>query len=135
MNFIRLFPHNYKKYTRCLKKFPFVYFLFDCFRKAFKNIYDMLKPGGSTFLIFFEKTPIDDLFDRLKTHPKWGKYGQEKMISTYYYSKNTKNDYQKDIEAAQFKDYTFNVEQEMYRFSSEEECDSKYFLAVFCVPF
>ncbi|CAG9838417.1 unnamed protein product [Diabrotica balteata] len=91
-------------------------------RQAFRNFHTMLKPGGSVFLNFFERIPVDGMFHNLRSHPKWGKYRQEDAISVYYYTQNPKEEYRKDIEAAGFKNYVYNDEIHQHVFKSEEEC-------------
>ncbi|XP_072389959.1 juvenile hormone acid O-methyltransferase-like isoform X1 [Diabrotica undecimpunctata] len=91
-------------------------------RQAFRNFHTMLKPGGSVFLNFFERIPVDGMFHNLRSHPKWGKYRQEDAISVYYYTQNPKEEYRKDIEAAGFKNYVYNDEIHHHVFKSEEEC-------------
>lgn len=103
----------------------------DCFRKAFNNIHKLLKLGGMAFLTFFDKIPCDSMFDELSRHPKWSKYGQEDMISSYFYSSNPEEEYKKDLEAAGFKNYVFEVEKGSYNFSSEQECNGKYLFQFF----
>lgn len=88
----------------------------------------MLKPGGSMFVTFFERTPIGDIVVRMTEYPKWKKYNHEEMISTYYYSQDPRKEYERDLEAANFENYVFNVETESYEYSSEEEFDSRYIL-------
>lgn len=94
------------------------------FRRAFKNIYQILKPGGWTFLNIFERSPLDEVFEKLSKNPKWSDYGQDEIISKYYYSENPQNEYRRDIDAANFKDYHFNVEKDIYNFESIEEFNS-----------
>ncbi|CAH1108124.1 unnamed protein product [Psylliodes chrysocephalus] len=96
--------------------------------KAFNNIHKMLKLGGMAFLTFFDKIPCDSMFDELSRHPKWSKYGQEDMISSYFYSSNPEEEYKKDLEAAGFKNYVFEVEKGSYNFSSEQECNGEVIL-------
>ncbi|CAH1108135.1 unnamed protein product [Psylliodes chrysocephalus] len=93
-------------------------------RQAFKNIYQILKPGGWMFLTFFERTPVDDVFDKISKNPKWSNYRQDEMISKYYYSDNPQKGYRKDIDAANFKDYHFNIEKDTYEFGSIEEMNN-----------
>lgn len=95
-------------------------------RRAFKNIHQILKPGGWMFLNIFERSPLDDLFEQISKNPKWSDYGQDEIISKYYYSENPQKEYKKDIDAANFKDYHFNVEKEIYNFESIEELNGLY---------
>uniref|UniRef100_A0A6P7GBQ4 Juvenile hormone acid O-methyltransferase-like isoform X1 n=1 Tax=Diabrotica virgifera virgifera TaxID=50390 RepID=A0A6P7GBQ4_DIAVI len=97
--------------------------LVDSPRQGFKNIQKMLKPGGSVFLTFFKHTPVDYLFHKMRHHPKWRKYNQERMVSTYYYAENPREEYRKDIEAAGFKDYIYTVEKGSYKFPNEKESE------------
>ncbi|CAG9861139.1 unnamed protein product [Phyllotreta striolata] len=92
-------------------------------RKAFENVHKMLKPNGMMFLSFFERSPVDDIFVRLAEHPKWCKYKQDNMVSTYFHSESPRDEYIRDLEAASFKNYLFNVETESYSYSSEKEFD------------
>ncbi|CAH1111710.1 unnamed protein product [Psylliodes chrysocephalus] len=82
--------------------------------------------GGSMFVTFFERTPIGDIVLRMTKYPKWNKYDHEEMISTYYYSQDPRKEYERDLEAANFENYVFNVETESYEYSSEEEFDSRF---------
>uniref|UniRef100_A0A6P7GK52 Juvenile hormone acid O-methyltransferase-like isoform X2 n=1 Tax=Diabrotica virgifera virgifera TaxID=50390 RepID=A0A6P7GK52_DIAVI len=100
----------------------FLIHMVDNPRQAFRNFHTMLKPGGSVFLNFFERIPVDGMFHNLRSHPKWGKYRQEDAISVYYYTQNPKEEYRKDIEAAGFKNYVYNNEIHRHVFKSEEEC-------------
>ncbi|XP_055707211.1 juvenile hormone acid O-methyltransferase-like [Phlebotomus papatasi] len=43
-------------------------------RKAFQNIYDMLKPGGECFLIFVNRQLIIETVFQLSERPKWKKF-------------------------------------------------------------
>ncbi|XP_055701680.1 juvenile hormone acid O-methyltransferase-like [Phlebotomus papatasi] len=43
-------------------------------RKAFQNIYDMLKPGGECFLIFLDRHFVMDTVFQLSERPKWKKF-------------------------------------------------------------
>ncbi|CAH1108136.1 unnamed protein product [Psylliodes chrysocephalus] len=103
-------------------------------RRAFKNIYQILKPGGWTFLNIFERSPLDEVFEKLSKNPKWSDYGQDEIISKYYYSENPQNEYRRDINAANFKDYHFNVEKDIYNFESIEEFNSLFTAANPTIP-
>ncbi|XP_028145595.1 juvenile hormone acid O-methyltransferase-like [Diabrotica virgifera virgifera] len=95
-------------------------------RQAFRNFHRMLKPGGSLFLNFYERLPVDMMFHNLRSHPKWGKYHQEDAVSVYYYTQNPKEEYRKDIEAAGFKNYVYNNENHRHVFKSEDEFRDLY---------
>ncbi|CAG9864134.1 unnamed protein product [Phyllotreta striolata] len=90
-------------------------------RKAFKNIKDMLKPGGSTFLTFFQHTPIEHSFVKLKNSPKWGRYDHNEMIPPYHYSASPLDEYQKDLEAAEFSKTIIQKAYETYTAKTDED--------------
>ncbi|XP_057653704.1 juvenile hormone acid O-methyltransferase-like [Diorhabda carinulata] len=91
-------------------------------RQGFTNVFKMLKEGGQTFHIFFEKIPSDGIFETLSKHPKWGKYGQEKMLSAYYDKANPREFYENDLRAAGFKDIKFEVDRNLaHEYDSAQE--------------
>ncbi|XP_057661458.1 juvenile hormone acid O-methyltransferase-like [Diorhabda carinulata] len=109
----------------------FSFFTFHCIpknnaSKAFDNIHKMLKPGGQTFHIFLQPTPLDVVYCNLSKHPKWKKYEQESMLSPYFLQKNKQNGCKKDLVNAGFKDIEMRVEDFVYEFPYEEAWKENY---------
>ncbi|XP_074033320.1 juvenile hormone acid O-methyltransferase [Leptinotarsa decemlineata] len=96
-------------------------------KQAFSNLYKMLKPGGEIFLIFFERSSADEIYDYLSKHPKWGKYGHEKLISPFHFHENPLGEYEKVLKESQFRDYHFEVENWNYTFPSEQAFEDMFF--------
>ncbi|CAG9859956.1 unnamed protein product [Phyllotreta striolata] len=92
-------------------------------REAFKNIHTMLKPGGSTFIMFMERKPVEYVMAQLKLHPKWSKYDHDVMIAPYFYSKSPQELYKKDIDSAGFVDYFMEAQNDSYICEEEEFID------------
>ncbi|CAG9864132.1 unnamed protein product [Phyllotreta striolata] len=91
-------------------------------RNGFASVFKMLKPGGTAFLTFFDRAPIDDVFDRMRFNTLWNKYKQGEMVSTHYYTEDPYKEYIKDIEAAGFEKYWLDKDEMTYVFGSSEEC-------------
>ncbi|CAG9864133.1 unnamed protein product [Phyllotreta striolata] len=89
--------------------------------KAFKNIKSMLKPGGSTFLTFYERVPNEFAFANLKNNPRWRKYDHDAMIPPYHYLLSPLDEYKKDLDAVQFKETVIQKAYESYTAKSEED--------------
>ncbi|XP_056634472.1 juvenile hormone acid O-methyltransferase-like [Diorhabda sublineata] len=83
-------------------------------RKALENIHKMLKPGGQTFLNFFEYTPVDNVMKKMDRHPKWGKYPH--AMNAYINHENPLEAYTKDFIAAGFENAIYNTEIETCEF-------------------
>ncbi|KAG5891092.1 hypothetical protein JTB14_036983 [Gonioctena quinquepunctata] len=98
-------------------------------RQAFENMKSMLKEGGSFFLTFFEHVPYDEAFSRLAKHPEWGQYGHQENISPYYLSPNRRQEYERDLNEAGFRNYEFLEENGSFEFPDEAEFDDIYIAA------
>ncbi|KAK9885660.1 hypothetical protein WA026_012423 [Henosepilachna vigintioctopunctata] len=57
-------------------------------RRAFENIYDMLRPDGYVLFTFLAKNPIFDIYEEMAKMEKWRSYMKdyEKYISPYHFS-------------------------------------------------
>lgn len=53
------------------------------FRQTFVNILDMLKPGGQFFFTVFEKTPLDEVYEKLD-EGIWSKYHNREANSPFF---------------------------------------------------
>lgn len=75
----------------CTKKIINAYFnillLFFCDRRAVKNIFDLLRPGGDLLVCFIANNPIYSIYERMMKRSKWKQYMQDakKYISPYYF--------------------------------------------------
>ncbi|XP_028135028.2 juvenile hormone acid O-methyltransferase-like [Diabrotica virgifera virgifera] len=54
-------------------------------RKAFKNIFNMLKPGGDILLCFIAKSTIYDIYESLSKYQQWQQYSVKEYISPYHH--------------------------------------------------
>ncbi|XP_056630747.1 juvenile hormone acid O-methyltransferase-like [Diorhabda sublineata] len=109
----------------------FSFFTFHCIpkisaSKAFNNVYKMLKPGGQTFHVFLLPTPLDDIFYEMSKHLKWGKYGQESMLSPYYFESNQQDSCKRDIVNSGFVDIEMRLEEFVHEFPHEEAWKENY---------
>ncbi|CAG9864135.1 unnamed protein product [Phyllotreta striolata] len=92
-------------------------------REAFVNIKRMLKPGGSAFLTFFERSSAQKAFEKLKDSTKWSRYVHEESPFPYSYSENPREDFVKDIESVGFQQYELKPVNDTYEFGEEEFID------------
>ncbi|KAJ0173388.1 hypothetical protein K1T71_011564 [Dendrolimus kikuchii] len=55
--------------------------------RAFRNIYELLAPGGDCLLVFIARHPIYDMYLALSTMDKWSPYlkNMDAFLSPYYY--------------------------------------------------
>ncbi|XP_050503031.1 uncharacterized protein LOC126882248 [Diabrotica virgifera virgifera] len=129
----------FKQLDIAAENFPPIYeqrfnFIFSFFanhlvrnpKQMYKNIYKMLKPGGHTFQITLDPSPLDVVFDNLSIHPSWGIYGHKDVISPYYYMKNTEKDIQHNLIQAGFKSSFVRREVFDYIFENEQEWKGLY---------
>ncbi|CAG9832733.1 unnamed protein product [Diabrotica balteata] len=106
------FDHIFSFFTIHMVKFP---------RLAFQNIHRMLKEGGQTFHVLYERIPTDAVFQKLSQHPKWGRCNQEMMISPYFDKENPRQHYEKDLKEAGFADIYFQEHRNLtYTFPNEK---------------
>uniref|UniRef100_A0A6P7GFB0 Juvenile hormone acid O-methyltransferase-like n=1 Tax=Diabrotica virgifera virgifera TaxID=50390 RepID=A0A6P7GFB0_DIAVI len=106
------FDHIFSFFTIHMIKSP---------RLAFQNIHRMLKKGGQTFHILYERIPADAVFQKLSQHPRWGKCNQELMISPYFEKENPRHHYEKDLKEAGFPEFYFQEHRNLtYTFPNEK---------------
>ncbi|KAG5872975.1 hypothetical protein JTB14_029198 [Gonioctena quinquepunctata] len=96
-------------------------------RQAFLNMYNMLKPGGILFAIFVERTSCDEVYDFLSKHPKWKRYGHEKLISPFHFHENPQEEYEKIIREVGFSIHSFEVGNWRYAFPSEKAFEELFY--------
>lgn len=101
-----------------------LFFLF--FREAFKNIYDILAPGGEFLFTAFEEMPIDQALEKLD-EGKWSKYEHFKVISPTFKSEDALNYYKEIASDVGFGNCRFYRERHFMDFT-EEMVNSKYWL-------
>ncbi|CAG9819632.1 unnamed protein product [Phaedon cochleariae] len=53
-------------------------------RKAFENMYKLLKPGGDIFLTFLAKTDLYQIYKNMSKNKKWKSYTKKEYISPYH---------------------------------------------------
>ncbi|KAG5891094.1 hypothetical protein JTB14_036985 [Gonioctena quinquepunctata] len=104
-------------------------------RQAYTNMKNMLKPGGSILLTFFKRTPCDHAFDRLTTHPEWGQYEQQRMISPYYHSLHPRQDLENDLIKGGFNHFELFEHNGSYEFLDENEFDGLYIAVNAVLPY
>ncbi|XP_026465527.1 juvenile hormone acid O-methyltransferase-like [Ctenocephalides felis] len=54
-------------------------------KRAAKNIYDLLLPGGDCLLVFLARNPIFDVYRRMASNPRWAPYMKDadRFVSPY----------------------------------------------------
>ncbi|XP_056642725.1 juvenile hormone acid O-methyltransferase-like [Diorhabda sublineata] len=57
-------------------------------RRAFQNIFNMLKPGGDILMSFIAKSNLYDIYENMSKHKKWQHYSTKEYISPYHTLKN-----------------------------------------------
>ncbi|CAH1184056.1 unnamed protein product [Phyllotreta striolata] len=64
-------------------------------RKAFKNVFKMLKPGGDILFTFLAKSSLYDIYQNMSKRKKWSQYSVKEYISPYHGLKQPEKHLQK----------------------------------------
>nr|XP_023018279.1 juvenile hormone acid O-methyltransferase-like [Leptinotarsa decemlineata] len=134
IEFMKLDPQLNEISSSLIEQFDHVV-SFNCFhffsdaRTALKNIFSMLKPGGEIIASLLEKNTEDDIFHNFSKHPRWGGYGHEKYVSTFFLSDNPQEEWKKTFIDAGFKDIKIFCEDRIVTFPDERKFDD-FFLAL-----
>ncbi|KAL1489692.1 hypothetical protein ABEB36_013632 [Hypothenemus hampei] len=98
-------------------------FSFFCFhwihdqRKAFKNIYTLLKPGGDFLLSLIGSSLIYDMYENLSKYKEWSKYFKKEMISPYHRCNDVKEIIEQLLKDTGFDDYLCVVKENHYTYN------------------
>ncbi|XP_054707613.1 juvenile hormone acid O-methyltransferase-like [Uloborus diversus] len=93
-------------------------------KKAFENIFYVLKPGGEAALLFVLATPFWDSYKEHVENPKWNKYleGVEQHIPESHFTKYDASHYKKMLENIGFKVKVCEDEMRIHTYPNEEDC-------------
>ncbi|XP_054707417.1 juvenile hormone acid O-methyltransferase-like [Uloborus diversus] len=93
-------------------------------KKAFENIYYVLKPGGEAALLFILTTPFWDSYKDHVENPKWNNYlkGVEPHIPESHFNKYGASHYKKMLESIGFIVKVCDDENRIHAYPNEEDC-------------
>lgn len=89
-------------------------------RRAMKNMFDMLTPGGDMLLAFLASNPIYDIYENMAKSNKWAPYmhNVKKYISPYHHSEHPENELEDILKKEGFVSHLCRVEDRTYTFPS-----------------
>ncbi|XP_055691293.1 juvenile hormone acid O-methyltransferase-like [Lutzomyia longipalpis] len=93
-------------------------------QKAFQNLYDFLKPGGSCFLIFVRRTTFCEVIFELSARPKWRKFVpkvKEMYPYPYRHDPNPVKTITELMESIGFVNVKVEMRESKFLFRSKEE--------------
>lgn len=108
----------------------------DDFRKAFSNIYQLLKPGGNFLVNFMAYSPWFKLIKKLSTYPEWSGHIKKNMFKLQNLP-NTNNQIQyirTILEHNKFTNIKINIEHRPVTYYNWDECAESYLAVDFTLP-
>ncbi|KAK4872383.1 hypothetical protein RN001_014412 [Aquatica leii] len=101
-------------------------------KKAFHNIYKMVKPDGRILISFPRKFMFPDMYQYVYNNPKWKQYMRN--FSDVLFVERTEDFYQKLLEELGFEQFAYEQQQKKFVHSEESVFDLLKSLNLFNVP-
>lgn len=97
-------------------------------RQAFKNIYDLLVPGGDALLVFLASNPVFHIYEAMGQSKRWGPYMQDykKYISPYHFFDDPVEQAERYLEEAGFCIHLCRLENRNFTWLNVETMQSKF---------
>ncbi|XP_030745657.1 juvenile hormone acid O-methyltransferase [Sitophilus oryzae] len=87
-------------------------------RKAFENIFNLLKPGGDMLVSLLITAPIFQVYENISKNIRWAPYFIKESVSPYHHSKKADEEVKTILQDVGFESCKCIVEDKQYTFSN-----------------